>query len=314
MNRSPFSRGNRGLWLRLGGTLLAVALLVLLVRQQSWAEIIAAFASLSTADLLLALGLTLLSRTAVTLRWHLLLRASDSPPPFGQSLRLTFAMLFASNFLPTTIGGDVVRLAGALQLRMDAALATASLVADRLVGMAGMGLLLPVGLERVFAVGLPALTAPESRAPGLLAGGLTGRLGGLWRKAREFLRRLGQNLALWARRPGWLLLALGATLLHQACLYTSIWILLRGMGQTIGWLQIAGIWSLVYFITLLPVSISGYGLQEMSTTLLYARLGGISTESAVAVALLVRTLQIAASLPGAIFVPGILAARREDAQ
>ena len=63
-----------------------------------------------------------------------------------QSTHLTFAMLFASNFLPTTIGGDVVRLAGALRLGFDQAISVASLVVDRLVGMTGMAMALLLGL------------------------------------------------------------------------------------------------------------------------------------------------------------------------
>ncbi len=70
---------------------------------------------------------------------------------FRQSLRITFAGLFASNFLPTTIGGDVVRLAGAIQYELDAATSTASLVVDRLVGMAGMAMMVPFSLPSLMS-------------------------------------------------------------------------------------------------------------------------------------------------------------------
>jgi len=45
--------------------------------------------------------------------------------------------------LPTTIGGDVLRLAGAVRLGLSTSLAAASLVVDRLVGMTGMVLMVP---------------------------------------------------------------------------------------------------------------------------------------------------------------------------
>jgi len=67
----------------------------------------------------------------------------------AETLRLTFAGLFANNFLPSTVGGDVVRLAGAMQARYDSAISAASLVIDRLVGMAGMTLFLPLICSRV---------------------------------------------------------------------------------------------------------------------------------------------------------------------
>ena len=321
-----------GLWLRGAGTLLTLALLVLLLREQGWDQIGAAVARIPVWRLWAALGITLVSRCAVSLRWHILLRAVKVPVRLEQSLRITFAGLFASNFLPTTIGGDVVRLAACVPLRLDTAASAASLVVDRLIGMAGMALALPVGLARLAEVGLPALTAPAALLPGRLlpalalgntedapeadasteadGGKARGWLGKAGRKVLGFGGRILASFALWGRHPGGLLLALLATCVHQICLYTSIWLLFDGMGEPAGWLRIAGVWSLVYFITLLPVSINGYGLQEVSVTLLYARLGGVSPEASVAAALLLRTIQLAASLPGAFFVPGILAAAR----
>lgn len=309
MNPSPAPHKNIP-WLRLAGTILTVALLGYVLYQQGWSQILAALQRLSVWRLLLVLALTVLSRLSITLRWHILLRTAGEPVDFWQSLRLTFAGLFASNFLPTTIGGDVVRLAGAIQLRMDAAISTASLLMDRLVGMAGMVLALPWGIERLFAIGLPALLKPETSAVPLLAGVLPPKLRGLWDKALVFLRKTLQSVAIWLRSPAGLGLAGLTTLIHQLCLFSSIWLLLDGMNEPISWLWVAGIWSLVYFITLLPISINGYGLQEVSATLLFARLGGISPEASVSVALLVRTVQMIVSLPGAVFVPSIIAARQ----
>lgn len=317
---SSGAKKDPGFWLRVGGTLLTLALLFLLLRQQGWEQIGAAFGRIPAWRLWAALAITLVSRCAVTLRWHILLRSIKVPVRLKESLRITFAGLFASNFLPTTIGGDVVRLAACVPMRLDTASSTASLVVDRLVGMAGMALALPVGLARMAEVGLPALTLPSSALPGgllrsFVLASLVGPstwLGKISRKGVEFIKRTLNSFALWGSNPGGLLLALLATCLHQLCLYTSIWLLLDGMGEPAGWLRIAGVWSLVYFITLLPVSINGYGLQEVSVTLLYARLAGVSPEASVTVALLLRTIQLGASLPGALFAPGILAAARRS--
>ncbi|MBW6474542.1 MAG: hypothetical protein K0B14_15555 [Anaerolineaceae bacterium] len=51
--------------------------------------------------------------------------------------------------MPTTIGGDVVRLAGAMRLGIGGSLAAASLMVDRLIGMAGMAMAAPLGLVPV---------------------------------------------------------------------------------------------------------------------------------------------------------------------
>jgi uncharacterized membrane protein YbhN (UPF0104 family) len=296
-----------GLWVRLAGTLLAVALLVLLLRQQDWGEISNAFRRLEAWRIAAALMLTLLSRLAISFRWHVLLHSRERSVHFRQSLQLTFAGLFASNFLPTTIGGDVVRLAGGIQMKMDSAAVTVSLIADRLIGMTGMALASPWGIARLVSVGLPTLTAPLAGSQGMVGSGFVlAGLRSLRGKIPAFLVRMRDHLSVWRKHPGALLISLGFTFVHMAFLFGSIWLLLDGMGEHVPWMQVAGIWSLVYFITLLPISINGYGLQEISTTVLYARLGGISMGASLTIALLIRTLQMVVSLPGAAFVYSIL--------
>jgi uncharacterized protein (TIRG00374 family) len=112
--RSKKQASRRQTVVRIFGTLIALALLVYLLSQQGWQEIATAIHQIPFWRLALALGLMFISRIAVAARWHVLLRGADLKIPFRQSLRITFAGLFASNFLPTTIGGDVVRLAGAI--------------------------------------------------------------------------------------------------------------------------------------------------------------------------------------------------------
>lgn len=296
-------------WLRLAGTLLTILLLAWLLHQQGWQQISAALSRITIWHFLVALLVTFLSRVAVALRWHILLRSARAPLSLAQSLKITFAGLFSSNFLPTTIGGDVMRLASAIQMRIDSATGAASLVVDRLMGMAGMALPLPFGLAALFTLGLPPIQtgAHKNEIAGFAASPLF--LSRFWNRLRSFFQRTLLNFKLWAHQPGWLLLALGFTLLHQVFLYASILIVLNAMGEPVSWLHVAGIWSLVYFITLLPISVNGLGLQEISTTLLFAHLGGISPETSATVALLVRTLQMTASLPGALFMTGIATAR-----
>src|SRR5512133_3603947 len=102
--------------LRVLGTFLALALLVYVLGEQGWKEILLAFQQIAAWRLAAALILMVISRLAVSARWVVLLRSAGVPVSARQGLRINFAGLFANNFLPTTIGGDVVRLAGAVQL------------------------------------------------------------------------------------------------------------------------------------------------------------------------------------------------------
>ncbi|RPI30382.1 MAG: hypothetical protein EHM70_14050 [Chloroflexota bacterium] len=87
--------------------------------------------------------------------------------------------------------------------------------------------------------------------------------------------------------------------------------MLDDMDQTVPILLVGGLESISYFITLLPVSINGLGVQELSIAVLFSAYGGASQESGLTLAILYRTLMLFASLPGALFIPGMLAGEKQ---
>jgi len=293
-----------------------LALLVYLLSQQGWDEIAQAIQRMALWRLALATALMFISRLAVAGRWHILLRSGKVNISAGQSFRITFAGLFASNFLPTTIGGDVIRLAGALQLRCDFVTSTASLIADRLVGMAGMAMAVPFGLSPFLQSVSRQGLSPSFSAGGLMASlppSLKGWLGKIWLKSRHLFQRLLGALSLWIKQPQAFLLALAFSWVHMLCIFGVLALFLNGMGESLSFWLVGGLYSLVYFVTLIPISINGYGLQELSMTYVFAQWGGASLSSSLSTALLFRTLMMLASLPGVIFIPGLLAySRREN--
>jgi uncharacterized membrane protein YbhN (UPF0104 family) len=285
----------RAFLFRLAGTLLATALTFFLIEQEGLDEILSAVRQVSPANFSLALACLFLSRLFVSARWHVLVRAGGVQISYFKTSALTFAGLFASNFLPTTIGGDVVRLVSAIQMGMDQALALASLAADRLIGMLGMACLLPFGISPVWH----SLSAPVLQSAAL---------GGLFQRAWEFVKRTLRVFSTWIERPAALFLSLVFTWLHSLCVIAAFYIVISGLGASISFFLIAGLWSLAYFVTLMPVSINGYGVQELSLTFLFSQVGGLSAAASLTVAVAIRLLYMAASLPGAAYLPSIIAA------
>lgn len=284
---------NRSLILRLGGTVLAIGLLVLLFSRE-WDEIKSAFTRIAPWRLAAALGLILASRFCTVGRWYTLLHSAGVRLTPWQAISLTFTGLFSSNFLPTTIGGDVVRLAGAMRLGYDRPICLASIAADRLVGMLGMTTALPLGAAPVWNM--------------LQSGSLqAASLAGLWQHGWDFVRRTFQALSLWTKKPAALMTALLFTWGHMSCTFLSAFILIEGLNEHMSFWMIAGLWSVSYFITLIPISVNGYGLQELSISILFTNAGGLSMAASLTLAVLMRILTIVASLPGAIFLPSILA-------
>lgn len=300
---ASWTQKNRPLFLRILGTVLAIGLIFVLLREEGWDEVLKAFRQISLGRIAWALALVLVSRMFVALRWYVLLRAGDVRISFGQSAALTFTGLFANNFLPTTIGGDVVRLAGAMQLGYDRAVCLASIAADRLMGMLGMLITLPLGL-------IPAFHTLGSGAAQSLA------VGGLIARATGFVRRTMQTFSVWFGRPLALLAALGCTWGHMLCTFLTMYILIESLGYHVELWLIAGLWSVAYFVTLVPISINGYGVQELSLTYLFSTVAGLSTAASLTLAVVIRVLYIAVSLVGAVYLPGILSSldKREAAK
>jgi uncharacterized membrane protein YbhN (UPF0104 family) len=300
---------NRPMILRACGTVLALVLLIYLLSQQGWSEILAAIKQIPAWRFLLAMCIMFVSRFSIVARWHTLLRSSGIKIRFSQTGRITFAGLFSTNFLPTTVGGDIIRLAGAIQSGFDATTCTASLIVDRLVGMAGMATAVPFSLPAILA----ARTLPDqtSYSPIFLSTLLMETwFKNIWHKIREFLWSVVTAISLWLKQPVSLLTSMAWSWLNIFCLFSVLYLLFSGMNEEISIWTIGGLYSLAYFITLIPISINGYGLQELSMTLIFTNFGQVSMNSALSVALLFRTLMILASLPGAVFVPDILAVKK----
>ncbi len=291
--------------IRWAGTIIAIVILVYLFSQIGAAETWATIQRISGWRIAAVLVLVFVSRFATFGRWHSLLQVQDMHVPWQDSLRLTFAGLFASNVLPTTVGGDVVRLAGAVRIGINPALAAASLVADRLVGMAGMFLALPFAIPSFVAYlqqnktsnSLPLLSAVPF-------------VSNAWNKIKQAFQSVFSNFRYWAKNPLILLRALGFTLIHMLATFLIVKILIEGMGESMPFGQIAGLWSLTYFITLLPISINGLGLQEVTITNLFSAVGGLQPSTSISLAILLRVAWMIGSLPGAFTLSGILGSEK----
>jgi uncharacterized membrane protein YbhN (UPF0104 family) len=308
MNSSQDAKRPR-VFIRFVGTLIGVGLLVYLLSRQGWAEIGTAIRQIPLTTFAVACLLIFVSRLSVSVRWYVLLESSGAGLSLMDATKLTFAGLFAANFLPTTIGGDVVRLAGVLRVGQARVAAAASIIVDRLVGMAGMATAAPIGLVKMVAWLVPASAATSCAAPAIASTSTerpTSRGEWLVRWIRRLPRRAADLLGIWLHQPLALLEAYCFTWGHMLSVFLIIWLFLRGMGDGISLWLVAGLWSLTYFVTLLPVSINGLGIQELSTAFIFSQFGGVSASSSLTLGLLIRTLSMLASLPGAFFLPTIL--------
>jgi uncharacterized membrane protein YbhN (UPF0104 family) len=199
---------NRQTIARLAGSLLAVILLVILLKEEGGDEIMSALNRVSIWYFSAGIFVLLISRLFVVERWHILLRSAGIDISYWRSAMLTFTGLFSSNFLPTTIGGDVVRLAGAMQLGYDRAICLASMVVDRLIGMGGMFVTLPFGLIPVLSLG----------HGGLKSIGFTA----LYQKSLDFVKRTLGAFVTWLNKPLALFISFASTFGNMTFIFLAI--------------------------------------------------------------------------------------------
>jgi uncharacterized membrane protein YbhN (UPF0104 family) len=297
-----FPPGTRAKWiarLRVVGTIASLCLLGWLIARQDWRSLIGYARALPAASLLLGLGLVATGQLCNVARWLALLRGQGIPMGYPEAARLAFAGLFASNFLPSTIGGDVVRMVGAGRAAREKLSGAATVVMDRMISVFGMLFLLPFS----------ALIFPDLlRGPGLFGGVSAASSGASAGWVRRIALRLRETLAPWARRPGSLALALLASWAGVLCYLVAVWAVARGLSIEVGLAQVAGVTGITYLLTIIPISINGYGVREAGMLALYAQLGA-SPEQASALALITRGLMMLVSLPGAAWLGASMAGR-----
>ena len=94
-----------------------------------------------------AIGLVLLDRSLMALRWIDLLSAltPGSRPPFAVVLRIFFVSSFVSNFVPS-VAADMYRAYALARHDVHLAESTASVLMDRVLGVLSMALVGAVAL------------------------------------------------------------------------------------------------------------------------------------------------------------------------
>ena len=296
---------SRGRLLRWAGTLLSSALFVWLIARQDWARTWDRLAQSPVWILPLVFALYFLGQVLNSLRWANLLRAQELKVPFVEVLKMVLTGAFASNFLPTTIGGDTVRVISLLRFNASWGVSVASVVMDRFLNVLAMFTILPFSF---LVFGDPAEFFQKIRGlqpvgPALAGIGLANGLGGKWTaKFSRWIGRIRQIMAAWVQHPRVLLGSFALSWASSFVIFIAIWILARGLGMPVSLYQVMGVMALSYSINLLPISINGYGVREIALTTLYVHVGA-TLEQASTLAVVTRFILLLEALPGALWLP-----------
>jgi glycosyltransferase 2 family protein len=297
-------------WLRVARLAITLAMLALLVPLFAAPEFAQTLARVNLPLVGLALVLSVLSVASKAWRWGVVLawRGIHLSPSY--LLFSYFISMFFNNFLPSGMGGDVVRAYESAKHTGHGVQSVGAVVVER-----GSGML------AVFAAGsLGALLVPSlPLGVAFLAHGLflsaCLMIFILWsdwagHQLRAFGQRLPRGQRLWGKiihvhdefriyrqQRRLLMTVMGQSLITLTLTLASVYCLLLAFAVPAPFGAFAAAFSIVTAIDIIPISLNGLGVRE-GGYVFFLGLAGVPSAVALGVALLVRLLVLVQALIG----------------
>lgn len=302
----------RGLVLRMAGSAVLLAVVVAKVPDFDVDELVPTWRASTAWWLLGAAALTLVGIVLSSMRWQAVLTALGVPSHLGHLINHYLAGQFVSNVLPTTIGGDVLRVSRLSRESGESPASFASVVLERLTGWLVLPILTYVGfvvnpglteLGVATGVALALATATLVLLMVVLLAVASHRFGGRT-AGREGWRRFAAAVHLGLdrlrHRPAAAVGVLAVGFAYQLVLVFAALFAAKavGMGVAVGPTALLAFFPAVAIAQVLPVGISGLGIREGAFVLFLGPLG-VPDEQAVALGLLLYLLNLGVSLLGA---------------
>jgi len=240
-----------------------------------------------------------------TIRWTNVLKIVGYPLKFSTAWTLMLVSGFFTQALPSSLGGDIVRMSQVFRIGMPADIAISNVAIDRLTSFASLLLLvvmtfpnlllllgetLPwwmtpffvvVGVMTIYVLTLFQHFPEQSTKSSFLSGLI------------NFSKHLSALLS--NRRWGWG--AMIAGLAVQVMRVVAIWIIAKGLNIDVDFLDCATLVPIALLVAMIPISIGGWGIREGAFLGAFS-LVGVAPGAAVALSVTFGLSTIVTSLPG----------------
>jgi glycosyltransferase 2 family protein len=273
-------------------------------------------AVMAQADLRwIILGIAVYSLSVVfsAWRWQRVLVGLGFVQRLPRMVRLVLSGAFFNMFLPSSVGGDVMKMVLIAPDVSRREVAISSVLMDRVIGLAvtiGVGLAAVLLLPQVW--GEPAVLATLALAVivfcvgmitifnrGLidLAGRIAPKL--LWNRLGEPVLRVHESLMLIAQNPRVLLQTSAISVLRQLVICLSVYFASRAFGMSVSPIVFFATVPIAVAITALPVAINGLGLQDNALIFLLGA-AGVTAVEALSLSIFLHALRNGIGLLGGI--------------
>lgn len=285
--------------------LLSIAVLVYIARGLDLQRLRSHLVSVDPFLFVVALALIFFQTFVLNGRWELIMRALGVSLDWLAGWRILMISLWFNQVLPSSVGGDAVRMWLLRQRGVQWPEAVKGVAADRFTAL--------IGLIALMVAGLPFLMSRVSDQAAILAiGGLT--LAGVAGTAVLLtLDRLPKRLIVHPAvasfvRFGVLVrfllleserraLLFGSALLIHLVTAAACYALARGVGAQLSVADAGVLIPPVVLLTAVPISISGWGVREGAMVACLG-LAGVPSEEALSVSLLLGAISVIIGLIG----------------
>lgn len=305
--------------------LSAVFLAILITRGRDLGDSIPTDHPLRTALLLSAAVVTMLVGIVLSAwRWQEVLLLFDARVPIRTLTGHHLAGQFVGNVLPSTIGGDVLRVTRCAKTVGSTSTAFASVVLERLSGMLALPALVVVG----FALHPSLLDADHSWFALLVAGltlavlglilfaaghpGLAGRFATNENWTR-FIGAVFQGIDRARRDPRRIAIVLVAALIYQVTIIGTYLLIYRALDAHVAIAAAIAFVPAVSMLQALPISFGGLGVREGALRLFRDGLGVTAGVAITSGLLWYGTLVIVSMLGAPIVAVGMRAKKASEA-
>ena len=295
-------------WLGLGAKIaIGAATFWLIARTTNLGEAIRQLGNVHFAPFSVAVGLLLIQHIFAAQRWRLVSRANGHALPFREALIGYVEANFFNQALPSTIGGDAVRVLRAHRSGQPFGIAIVAAFVDRAIGLLVLALLAIAGAA-VFWMTPGAERTGQTLAASIafvVAGAIVGgSLSTLFptlgnHKATRALYLLSDGVARLVRHPKLAGAALAHSLIVHLFSIAAFQQLAASLNLSLDLWGACVAMPVILLASAIPLTIGGWGVREATGTLILAHLG-LTGENGLALSLLLGLALLVLGLIGGI--------------
>jgi uncharacterized membrane protein YbhN (UPF0104 family) len=301
----------RGFFLLAARILVSAALLYIAFRGINFAAIQSRLSQISVGWFLLAVLATIFQIFLGALRWREISAQCSAPLGTGQAFRYNMIGAFFNQTLPSTIGGDAMRLWLVRQTGAGWRSSTYSVLVDRAIGLIALALIVVVSLPWSYdlianARGRLALLLVDIGAISAGLGFLVlGMLPWPWLKTFWLTRHIHAcsviaNHVIFNRNSGPKVAVL-SLLIHVMAVVIA-WCAVRSVAASAAFEQLFMLIPPIMLITMLPISIAGWGVREATMMVAFGYAGLAQTDGTVVSLLFGASSFVVGAIGGLIWI------------